>query len=153
MDMKRVAAIADELDVPDGFVIARAGSPDRQLSIIVDGTVRLDHDGNRNVGLGLGDAALPEPVDQQLSGFPCAKRCLRTSTPSAWQEFQLRRCSRQAGDLVPHEVRQRCRAQDATRSGDLNAHDRKKQRRAQRMTAANPGAGPTASGRENRRWA
>src|SRR5438128_8350627 len=62
MDLTRVAAIADELDVPDGFVIAREGSPDGQLTLIVQGTVRLERGGRevRRIGPGeyIGEMAL-----------------------------------------------------------------------------------------------
>lgn len=65
-DLKRVAAIADELDVPDGSIIAREGSTDGQLAVIVEGTVRLDRDGValRTIGPGeyIGELGLLDNV-------------------------------------------------------------------------------------------
>ena len=62
MELKRVARLVDEVDVADGYVIAREGLRDGQFAIIVEGTVRLERTGKvfGRIGPGeyLGEMAL-----------------------------------------------------------------------------------------------
>jgi len=62
MDLKGLAQLVDEIDVVDGYVIARQGGSERQLAIIAEGTVRLERDGAflRRIGPGeyIGEMAL-----------------------------------------------------------------------------------------------
>jgi CRP-like cAMP-binding protein len=54
-DLEAVARLADEIDVPEGRVVARQGSHGEEFFVIVDGTVRVDHDGEVLRELGPGD--------------------------------------------------------------------------------------------------
>jgi CRP-like cAMP-binding protein len=55
MDMDRLAQVVDEVDVPDGYVIAHEGGSERQLAIIVGGTVRLERGGEILLRIGEGE--------------------------------------------------------------------------------------------------
>jgi CRP-like cAMP-binding protein len=41
-DLEQVERLAEEIDVPDGQVLTRAGSPGSEFFVIVDGTVRIE---------------------------------------------------------------------------------------------------------------
>src|SRR6266545_311576 len=54
-ELRRIAAIADEIDVGEGRVLARQGDPGRELFILLDGTVKVERDGEQVNALGAGD--------------------------------------------------------------------------------------------------
>ena len=54
-ELRRIAAIADEIDVGEGRVLARQGDPGRELFILLDGTVKVERDGEQVNALGPGD--------------------------------------------------------------------------------------------------
>ena len=60
--LEHIISLFDEVDVPDGYVIAREGLREGQFAIIVDGTVRLERAGKvfQRIGPGqyLGEMAL-----------------------------------------------------------------------------------------------
>ena len=62
MGLEHIIALFEEVDVPDGYVIAREGLREGQFAIIVDGTVRLERGGKefQRIGPGqyLGEMAL-----------------------------------------------------------------------------------------------
>jgi len=62
MGLEHIISLFDEVDVPDGYVIAREGLREGQFAIIVDGTVRLERAGKvfQRIGPGqyLGEMAL-----------------------------------------------------------------------------------------------
>jgi CRP/FNR family transcriptional regulator, cyclic AMP receptor protein len=91
MDLKRVAAIADEVDVPDGFVIAREGAPEGQLAVIVEGTVRLERDGDevRRIGPGeyIGEMALLDDVPRTTTATSDGPVKLVVLTNRAFREL------------------------------------------------------------------
>ena len=61
-ELEGLMPLFDEIDVPDGYVIAREGEREGQFAIIVDGTVRLDRHGDvfHRIGHGeyIGEMAL-----------------------------------------------------------------------------------------------
>jgi CRP/FNR family transcriptional regulator, cyclic AMP receptor protein len=54
-ELVEVALSADEVDVPDGHVLAREGRPGREFFVIVEGTVTVTRDGETLADLGEGD--------------------------------------------------------------------------------------------------
>jgi CRP/FNR family cyclic AMP-dependent transcriptional regulator len=50
-----LAAIADELDLPEGRVLTREGQPGREFFVLVDGTVDVIQGGEKIGELGAGD--------------------------------------------------------------------------------------------------
>ena len=61
-DLEQVEQMAEEVDVPAGQVLTRQGSPGSEFLIVIDGDVKIDHDGHeiRHIGSGdfLGEIAL-----------------------------------------------------------------------------------------------
>ena len=55
MELERVAHLVDQVDVPDGYIIAREGLREGQFAIIVEGTVRLEHAGKEFHRIGPGE--------------------------------------------------------------------------------------------------
>ncbi len=53
--VERLGQLTDEVDVPDGKVLMRQGDPGHELFIIVNGTVRIEHDGEEVARRGSGD--------------------------------------------------------------------------------------------------
>jgi CRP/FNR family transcriptional regulator, cyclic AMP receptor protein len=54
-DLGRIAALVDEVDVPDGRILTREGEPGRECFVIVDGQAAADLGGDRTASLGPGD--------------------------------------------------------------------------------------------------
>jgi CRP-like cAMP-binding protein len=54
-ELSEVAALADELDVPDGTTLIREGERGREFFVIVDGGVSVTKGGKRVSTLGAGD--------------------------------------------------------------------------------------------------
>lgn len=54
-DLGRIAALVDEVDVPDGRILTRQGEPGRECFVIVDGQAAADLGGDRTASLGPGD--------------------------------------------------------------------------------------------------
>jgi CRP/FNR family transcriptional regulator, cyclic AMP receptor protein len=54
-ELRRIAAIADEIDVDEGKVLARQGDPGRELFILLEGTVKVERYGEQVNALGPGD--------------------------------------------------------------------------------------------------
>jgi CRP-like cAMP-binding protein len=52
---QEVARLADEVDLPAGRVVARQGASGAEFFVIIDGTVRIDRDGQHLADLGPGD--------------------------------------------------------------------------------------------------
>jgi CRP-like cAMP-binding protein len=50
-----IGQLADEVDVPDGYVLMRQGSLGHEFFLIVDGRVRIERDGKTINSLGPGD--------------------------------------------------------------------------------------------------
>ena len=55
MELKRVLPLIDEVEVPDGYVIAHEGGSEGQFAIIVEGTVRLERAGKAFHTIGPGE--------------------------------------------------------------------------------------------------
>jgi CRP-like cAMP-binding protein len=55
-DLARIAALADELDVPAGRVLMRQGEYGHECFVILDGKARVSFRGRRAVMLGPGDS-------------------------------------------------------------------------------------------------
>jgi len=55
MELEHISRLFDEIDVPDGYVIAREGLRDGQFAIIVEGTVRLERAGKEFQRIGPGE--------------------------------------------------------------------------------------------------
>lgn len=53
--MDLISRLADEVDVPDGYVLMRQGDRGREFFMIVDGRVRIERDGALINTLGPGD--------------------------------------------------------------------------------------------------
>lgn len=53
--MDLISRLADEVDVPDGYVLMRQGDRGREFFMIVDGRVRIERDGVTLNTLGPGD--------------------------------------------------------------------------------------------------
>ena len=54
-DLRRIAALADELDVPAGHVLMRKGEPAHEAFVVLDGNATVSLRGGRNARLGPGD--------------------------------------------------------------------------------------------------
>lgn len=54
-ELQDIAALADELDLPEGTAIIREGERGREFFVLVDGTVSVTRDGQRITTLGPGD--------------------------------------------------------------------------------------------------
>src|SRR6266545_3488097 len=54
-ELRRIAAIADEIDVGEGKLLARKGDPGRELFVLLEGTVKVERDGEQVNALGPGD--------------------------------------------------------------------------------------------------
>jgi CRP/FNR family cyclic AMP-dependent transcriptional regulator len=54
-ELRKIAAIADEIDLREGKVLTRQGDPGRELFILLDGTVKVERYGRRVNTLGPGD--------------------------------------------------------------------------------------------------
>lgn len=54
-ELRRIAAIADELDVREGKILTRQGGPGREMFILLDGTVKVERNGVQVNTLGPGD--------------------------------------------------------------------------------------------------
>ena len=53
--LEEVARLADEVDLPEGRVVTRQGASAAEFFVIIDGTVRIDRDGELLADLGPGD--------------------------------------------------------------------------------------------------
>jgi CRP/FNR family transcriptional regulator, cyclic AMP receptor protein len=54
-DLRRIASLADEVDVSEGTVLTRQGDPGQECFVIVDGRARATMRGRRSVSMGPGD--------------------------------------------------------------------------------------------------
>jgi CRP-like cAMP-binding protein len=54
-ELKRLARIADELDLREGTVLTREGRTGHEFFVLIDGTVRISKDGRKLADLGPGD--------------------------------------------------------------------------------------------------
>jgi CRP-like cAMP-binding protein len=54
-ELRRIAAIADELSIREGKVLTRQGGPGREMFILLDGTVKVERNGEQVNVLGPGD--------------------------------------------------------------------------------------------------
>jgi cAMP-dependent protein kinase regulator len=54
-ELKQIARLADEVDMPAGKVLTEQGTPGREFFILLDGTVDVVRDGNLVDTLGAGD--------------------------------------------------------------------------------------------------
>ncbi len=54
-DLEAVGRLADEVDLPEGRVVARQGTSGEEFFVIIDGTVRIERDGDHLRDLGPGD--------------------------------------------------------------------------------------------------
>ena len=54
-ELRRIAAIADELSFREGKVLTRQGDPGREMFILLDGTVTVERNGEQVNRLGPGD--------------------------------------------------------------------------------------------------
>jgi CRP/FNR family transcriptional regulator, cyclic AMP receptor protein len=54
-ELRRIAAIADELEFREGKVLTRQGGPGREMFILLDGTVKVERNGVQVNALGPGD--------------------------------------------------------------------------------------------------
>jgi CRP/FNR family transcriptional regulator, cyclic AMP receptor protein len=54
-EAQRLAAVADELDLPEGRTLTREGEPGREFFVLVDGTVDVVQHGEKIAELGAGD--------------------------------------------------------------------------------------------------
>jgi CRP-like cAMP-binding protein len=53
--LKRVASLADDIDLPAGKVIITQGSTGQEFFVVIDGQVAVERDGQRIATLGPGD--------------------------------------------------------------------------------------------------
>jgi len=56
-ELSSIAAIADELDVPEGTTLIREGERGREFFVIVEGTARVTRNGRKVNEIGAGDWA------------------------------------------------------------------------------------------------
>jgi CRP/FNR family cyclic AMP-dependent transcriptional regulator len=56
-ELGQIAAIADELDLPEGRTLIREGDSGREFFVLVNGTARVTRDGRKLRDLGAGDWA------------------------------------------------------------------------------------------------
>ena len=54
-ELRRIGAIADELDFREGKILTRQGGPGREMFILLDGTVKVERNGVQVNTLGPGD--------------------------------------------------------------------------------------------------
>jgi CRP/FNR family transcriptional regulator, cyclic AMP receptor protein len=54
-ELRAVAAVADELDVPAGRALTRQGEPGREFVVLVDGEATVEENGKAVATLGRGD--------------------------------------------------------------------------------------------------
>ena len=54
-ELRQIAAIADELDVREGKILTRQGGPGREMFILLEGTVKVERNGEQVNTLGPGD--------------------------------------------------------------------------------------------------
>ncbi len=54
-ELKRIAGLADEVDLADGKVLTREGERGREFFVILDGTAEVRIGGRRRASLGRGD--------------------------------------------------------------------------------------------------
>jgi CRP-like cAMP-binding protein len=54
-ELRRIGAIADEIAVGEGKLLARQGDPGRELFVLLEGTVKVERDGEQVNALGPGD--------------------------------------------------------------------------------------------------
>jgi CRP/FNR family cyclic AMP-dependent transcriptional regulator len=54
-ELRRIAAIADELDFREGKILTRQGGPGREMFVLLDGTVKVERNGVQVNVLGPGD--------------------------------------------------------------------------------------------------
>jgi CRP/FNR family transcriptional regulator, cyclic AMP receptor protein len=54
-ELRRIAAIADELSFREGKILTRQGGPGREMFILLDGTVKVERNGEQINVLGPGD--------------------------------------------------------------------------------------------------
>ena len=54
-ELRKLAAIADELDIREGTVLTREGRTAREFFVLVEGTVRVTKNGRKLAELGPGD--------------------------------------------------------------------------------------------------
>ncbi len=54
-ELHQIAAIADELDVREGKILTRQGGPGREMFILLEGTVKVERNGEQVNTLGPGD--------------------------------------------------------------------------------------------------
>lgn len=77
-DLLEVSRLADEVDLPEGRVVARQGASGDEFFVIIEGTVRIDRDGQhlRDVGAGefFGELALLGKVPRTATAT-CATAC------------------------------------------------------------------------------
>ncbi|MEP6640213.1 MAG: cyclic nucleotide-binding domain-containing protein [Chloroflexota bacterium] len=53
--LRLIERLADEVDVPDGYVLMRQGDGAQEFFLIVDGRVRIEQNGQRIASLGPGE--------------------------------------------------------------------------------------------------
>src|SRR5204862_4028763 len=54
-DLRRIASLADEVEVPRGTLLTRQGEPGRECFVIADGRARATMRGRRSASMGPGD--------------------------------------------------------------------------------------------------
>jgi CRP-like cAMP-binding protein len=54
-ELGEVAAVADELEVPEGKALTKQGRPGREFFVLVEGQADVERDGRRVFALGRGD--------------------------------------------------------------------------------------------------
>jgi CRP/FNR family cyclic AMP-dependent transcriptional regulator len=54
-ELRQLATVADEIDLPEGKVLMREGDTGREFFVLVDGTVRVSRNGRKVIDLGPGD--------------------------------------------------------------------------------------------------
>ncbi len=54
-DLEQVGRLADEVDLPEGRVVARQGTSGEEFFVIIEGTVRIERDGEHLRDEGPGD--------------------------------------------------------------------------------------------------
>jgi len=54
-ELRRLASIADEIDLREGTVLTRVGRPGREFFVLIEGTARVDKGSRKVADLGPGD--------------------------------------------------------------------------------------------------
>ena len=54
-ELRRIAALADELEFREGKILTKQGGPGREMFILLDGTVKVERNGVQVNALGPGD--------------------------------------------------------------------------------------------------